>query len=83
MKIGQYADQLDQYLEMSVCWEEKDDPTSLQRERNRLSTKSGIWVVSDFPIPWNVEDVRALPSVFSVEMTPNLEFYTQPKFIHK
>lgn len=42
MKIGQYADQLDQYLEMSVCWEEKDDPTNLQRKRNRLSTKSGI-----------------------------------------
>ena len=42
MKLGQYPDQLAQYLEMSGCWEEKDDLTSLQRERNRLSTKSGI-----------------------------------------
>lgn len=35
-------------------------------------------MVSDFPLPWNEDDVRALPLVFSVEMAPNLEFYTQP-----
>ena len=37
-------------------------------------------MVSDFPLPWNEDDVRALPLVFSVEMAPNLEFYTQPNF---